>query len=126
MKCSDPNCQNPSHINDIDSFYDDIFTVLTECSESLANVNNTRQMHTVPGRNVHVREVHATARDAYLLWKIGGRPRQGVVLYDLMRNYRLIFKQALRMCKNNKNAIIADKIAVNLCNKDDRTFWREI
>ena len=30
------------------------------------------------------------------------------------------------MCKNNKNAIIADKIADNLCNKDDRTFWREI
>ena len=49
MKCSDPNCQNPSHINDIDSFYDDIFTVLTECSESLANVNSTRQRHKVPG-----------------------------------------------------------------------------
>ena len=26
----------------------------------------------------------------------------------------------------NKNAIIADKIADNLCNKDDRTCWREI
>ena len=125
MKCSDPNCQNPSHINDIDSFYDDIFTVLTECSKSLANVNSIRQRHNVPGWNAHVREVHAAARDAYLLWKIGGRPRQGV-LYDLMRNSRLRFKHALRMCKNNKNAIIADKIADNLCNKDDRTFWREI
>ena len=30
------------------------------------------------------------------------------------------------MCKHNKNTIIADKIADNLCNKDDRTFWREI
>ena len=30
------------------------------------------------------------------------------------------------MCKNNKNATIADKIADNLCNKDDRTFWRKI
>ena len=42
MKCSDPNCQNPNHINDIDTFYDDIFTVLAECSESLANDNSTR------------------------------------------------------------------------------------
>ena len=125
MKCSDPNCQNPSQINDIDSFYDDIFTVLMECSESLPEVNSTRQRHNVPGWNAHVREVHAAARDAYLLWKIGGRPRQGV-LYDLMRNSRLRFKHALRMCTNNKNAIIADKIADNLCNKDDRTFWRKI
>ena len=125
MKCSDPNCQNPGHINDIDSFYDNIFTVLTECSESLANVNSTRQRHNVPGWNAHVREVHAAARDAYLLWKIGGRPRQAV-LYDLMRNSRLRLKHALRMCKNKKNAIIADNIADNLCNKDDRTFWRDI
>ena len=51
MKCSDPNCQNPSHINDIDSCYDDIFTVLMECSESLVNVNSTRQRHNVPGWN---------------------------------------------------------------------------
>ena len=79
----------------------------------------------VPGWNAHVREVHAASRDAYLLWKIGGRPREGV-LYDLMRNSRLRFKHALRLCKNNKNAIIADKIADNLSNKDDRTFWREI
>ena len=69
--------------------------------------------------------MHAAARDAYLLWKLGGKPRQGVI-YDLMRNSRLRFKHALRMCKNNKNTIIADKIADNLCNKDDRTFWREI
>ena len=69
--------------------------------------------------------ISGRVEDAYLLWKIGGRPRQGV-LYDLMRNSRLRFKHALRMCKNNKNAIIADKIADNLCNKDDRTFWREI
>ena len=99
--------------------------VLTEYSESLANVNSRRQKHNVPGWNAHVREVHAAARDAYLLWKIGGRPRQGV-LCDLMRNSRLRFKHTLRMCTNNKNAIIADKIADNLCNKDDRTFWREI
>ena len=71
MKCSDPNCQNPSHINDIETFYDDIYTVLTECSESLAKVNSTWQRHNVPGWNAHVREVHAAARDAYLLWKIG-------------------------------------------------------
>ena len=94
MKCSDSNCQNHSHINDIDSFYDDIFNVLMECSESLVNVNSTRQRHNAPGWNAHVREVHAAAIDAYLLWKIGGRPRQGV-LYDLMRNSRLRCKHAL-------------------------------
>ena len=35
---------------------------------------------------------------------------------------------SLRVCKNRKNTtgIIADNIAANLCQKDDRAFWGEI
>ena len=75
--------------------------------------------------NDHVKNLHAAARDAYLLWKLGGRARQGA-LYDLMRKSRLQFKYALRKCKRNKNAIVADNIAEKLYKKDDKAFWRGI
>ena len=101
-----PNCQNPSHITDIDMLYDDIFTVLTECSESLvARVNSTRQRHNVPGWNAHGRDVHAAARDAYLLWKLGGQAKAWV-LHDLMRNSRLRFLHALRMTVSTVRMLI--------------------
>ena len=72
-----------------------------------------------------MKDVHAAARDAYLLWKQSGKPRQGVI-YDLMKQTRSKFKYALRVCKGNKNSIISDKIAEAMCSKNDRAFWREI
>ena len=72
-----------------------------------------------------MKELHDAARDAYLLWKHSGKHRQGVV-YELMRSSRSQFKHSLRICKKTKNTIIADKIAANLCKKDDRAFWGEI
>ena len=72
-----------------------------------------------------MKDVHAAARDAYLLWKHSGMPRQGVI-YDLMKQTRSKFKYALRVCKGNKNSIISDKIAEAMCAKNDRAFWREI
>ena len=32
-----PNCQSFSQVNDIDEFYDCVFSVLTECSDGLSN-----------------------------------------------------------------------------------------
>ena len=46
----------------------------------------------------HVKNLHMTARDAYLLWKDIGKHRLGVV-YDVMRQARSNFKHALIVCK---------------------------
>ena len=48
------------------------------------------------------------------------------VVYDVMRQARSNFKHVLRVCKNNRNSIIADKIADKISEKNDRDFWREI
>ena len=72
-----------------------------------------------------MKDVHAAARDAYLLWMHSGMPRQGVI-YDLMKQTRSKFKYALRVCKGNNNSIISDKIAEAMCANNDRAFWREI
>ena len=125
VKCTNPDCLCPSHANDIDTLYDNIIEVLSECSKKLENDKYIGKQCGIPGWNDLVKDVHAAARDAYLLWKDSGKPRQGVI-YDLMKQTRSKFKYALRVCKGNKNSIISDKIAEAMCAKNDRTFWREI
>ena len=73
----------------------------------------------------HFKELHEAAREAYLLWRQTGKARQGIV-YDLMRQSRSKFKYALRLCKNSKNKTVADKIAEQLYDKNDKDFWKEI
>ena len=48
-------------------------------------------MHGIRGWNDDVKDMHAAARDAYLIWKPSGNARQRV-LYDLMRRSRSRFK----------------------------------
>ena len=127
VKCTNPNCQTRSHVNDIDEFYDCIFSVLTECSDGLSNMNSDSHIHDIQGWNDDVKDMHAAARDAYLIWKLSDRARHGV-FYDLMQRSRSWFKYALRLCKRNRNTsyTVADRIAHNLCQKDDRAFWGEV
>ena len=37
VKCTNPDCLCPSHANDIDTLYDNIIKVLSECSKKLQN-----------------------------------------------------------------------------------------
>ena len=114
VKCTNPNCSCPSHANDIDELYDNIIKVLSECSEKLKSDKHNSKTYSIPGWNDSVKDLHEAARDAYLLWKHSGKPRQGVV-YDVMKQARAKFKYALRVCKSNKNSIISDKIAESMC-----------
>ena len=124
VKCTNPNCLQANHGTDIDDLYDAIFKVLSESSEKLVKDKHIGRTFK-PGWNDQVKELHEADREAYLLWKHSGKPRQGVV-YDIMKQSRSRFKHGLRMCKTNKNSIIADKIAKTTCEKNDRAFWREI
>ena len=126
VKCIDPNCQVHKHAEGIDDLYESIVNVLSTSSERISRKHNgAGQRRGIPGWNEHVKELHYAARDAYLLWKHSGKHRQGVV-YELMRHSRSQCKHSLRVCKNRKNTIIADKIATTLCKKDDIAYWGEI
>ena len=56
--------------------------VLSESSEKLVKDKLIGRTFT-PDWNDQVKKLHEAARDAYLLWKHSGKPRQGVV-YDIM------------------------------------------
>ena len=69
VKCINPNCRLPSHANYLNTFHDCITTVLIESSAGLENACGASSTYNVPGWNDHVKNLHAAARDAYLLWK---------------------------------------------------------
>nr|XP_055036878.1 uncharacterized protein LOC129424288 [Misgurnus anguillicaudatus] len=76
IMCSDVNCKDPSHQRDICSMYNDIVNALHGCSKPFFKLkgipNKTR-----PGWSKYVSEYQDEAREAFKLWDIAGRPRQG-------------------------------------------------
>ena len=68
----------------------------------------------IPGWTEYVEERHILLRDAYSLWALAGKPRQGYI-YDQLRIARLQFKYALRFCLKNDKQLrakaLADKFA---------------
>ena len=126
IKCNDPNCLNQIHRDEIDELYASIVSALTKCSHAFVSTGkHTVKDFIVPGWNEQVQELHDAARNAYLTWREIGKPRQGDV-FIMMKLSRSKFKYALRKCKRDKETIIADNIAEQLCQKDDRDFWKNI
>ena len=70
-------------------------------------------------------DLHAEARDAFLLWRGNGKPHMGY-LFNTMRSSRARFKLALRECKVQQSRHTADKLAHKLLNHNRRDFWKEI
>ena len=79
----------------------------------------------VPGWNDSVTDLHAEARDAYVLWRNFGKPRFGP-LCQLMRRTRLSFKYAIRQVKRNEDRARADALAKYLESKNDKSFWKNV
>lgn len=126
VRCNDPNCHNCNHHDDLDDFCNSIVITLKRCGHTLrSNRKGAYKYNVVPGWNERVKELHCAARDAYCIWKEIGKPRQGDI-FNVMKLSRMKFKQAIRKCKREKETIIADNIAEQLCQKDHRKFWKEI
>ena len=81
--------------------------------------------HQIAGWNEACTELHAEARDAFLLWINSGKPRQGAT-FELMSKSRARFKHALRQCKDASSHHTADSIAKKLLKCDSRGFWKEV
>ncbi len=62
---------------------------------------------------VHVADLHDVARDAFLLWKEQGKPRQGPI-FEKKKRANAHFKYALRYIKNNEDSMRRDALATKL------------
>lgn len=123
--CDDPSCKDPRHISAINRLYTDIVSSLKEAGLSFLKAKKDKPYNCVPGWNDYCKQAHSEAREAYYLWRCNGRPRYGDLFNDMKRS-RSYFKYVIRKCKNDKNRINADKLAMHLLGKSDKLFWKEI
>ena len=123
------SCTREEHLANIDRNYASVVQRLITAAEAwLGRYDNHGRPSppSRPGWTEYVKDQHALAREWYKLWVNFNRPRVGYVA-QMMRFHRARFKYALRACKQNKQIILADKLAENLLEKDRGTdFWKQI
>jgi exonuclease III len=125
LLCDDIHCTDVQHTQQIDLMYKSITESLHEAGLFLVEQCDKYRDNEIPGWNDYCKQVHAEAREAFLIWIDNGRPRAGP-LFKLMSTTRSKFKLALRQCKYDKTKIKADKLAERLINKNTNEFWKEI
>ena len=68
---------------------------------------------------------YSEARDAFKLWNLSSKPRQGDV-FQSMKQSRARFKFQLRQCKRDEARIWADIIADDLVKRNTALFWSHV
>lgn len=128
LTCSDAACKDIEHKHCIDSLYEKISQALLDAStDFMSSKNNSRTDKNiyVPGWNNVCKDAHYQARQAFLLWRSYGSPKQGTV-YEIMKSTRANFKLLLRKCKIEKENNVADSLAQNYLSKSNKEFWSDI
>jgi hypothetical protein len=82
LTCTDIGCECLEHCLSIDVMYDGLIGALN--SAAVHFVKPKKRFKQVPGWNDYCRETHAAAREAFLLWQVNGKLRQGQ-LFDTMK-----------------------------------------
>ena len=104
--------------------YTSIIDALVTASEEITD-KTCKNFDQVLGWNDYCKAAHSDARNAYLIWRNSGKPRNGY-MYSEMKRTRSYFKYVLRKCKSNKDINAANVLANKLLAKDDKGFWKEI
>ena len=121
LTCRDISCCDGHHVNEIQTYYNDIIRVLLSSGETSRAPQHYVE---VPGWNDLVSECHREARACYIQWRNHGKPRAGTVYWEMTQS-RIDFKRALKNCKRQREEIIDNNIASNL-HGDSKKFWKEI
>ena len=69
--------------------------------------------------------MNSESRADYLLWKAPGKPRAGLLYFNMCQS-RIRFKRTLRECRQNEEIIRANEHAKSLMEKDMTSFWKGI
>ena len=105
LRCTDVNCKNVNHRDDICKFYDDIIAAMSSASDTVFDRCHNANRHTgdnsIPGWNIHVDQLHDAARQSFKAWVDADKPKHGFV-FDEMKRSRASFKYELRFL--NKTA----------------------
>ena len=124
LLCDDATCTDDTHRDAIDNMFDGINNALKDASAHIST-NSSHKVKKIPNWRETCADLHDQARDAFILWKINGKPRAGPIC-QIMRSTRANFKAALRLCKKNNQRDEADQLAKKLLNSNRKDFWKNI
>ena len=125
--CSNVMCQEQSHKDGIQFFYDEILRALkSACTKSLLRRKNKRKFKHCLGWNNTMKEQYTTSRNAYKKWLLVGKPKKGVHFSE-MKAAKKKFKYAFRKRKRTLEQSKADAIASALISDSSgKSFWCSI
>lgn len=124
LMCDDVHCTSVAHRKAIDVMYKSIIDNVVQASDDIFHECKSHD-NQILGWNDVCKEIHAEAREAFLVWCANGKPKNGY-LFDTMKRSRATFKYALRKCKANDSRAKADNLAIKFLKKDSKSFWNEI
>ena len=105
----------------IDQSYDDVCSTLRQSGvDSIPSVD-VKDGRDFIGFNEFLNELHIAARTDHIAWRDAAKPRSGLICSNMNRS-RLKFKYALKQCKQNQYAIMANEHAKSIMNKDMNSF----
>ena len=120
------NCHNftcEKHMNDIETFHNDIVCACLKAAECLPTTNNSNKT-SVPGWS----EYCATAREKAMfwhnIWRNAGKPHSGQ-LANLRRSTRAHYHRAVRKVKRNESIIRSEQMAKFIHKNDMRNLFKE-
>ena len=124
LLCMNTNCKEIGHKKDIDILFESI-KLMFQNSTSDYLCEGRKKYKIIPGWNDYVKEFHKLARENFLIWKNNGKPTDGFLCEEMKRT-RALFKNALKICKDEENKIRGEKLLNNMKTKNYTGFWKEI
>ena len=124
--CKKVGCNDKNHLLELTDIYRRLVTSVSFASQRHARAKRKKNKYRViPGWNRRVKSVHKLARDNYLKWLENGRERN-TNEFNLMKNSRREFKQALNECIMNEQAERDISIEEKYKQNNYSGFWKDV
>ena len=117
----DKACCIHDHQIDIDIYYNELVHALTVAADfSIPKVPRSALKHYW---SVALDDLKQSSKDAYDLWVLYGRPRNGII-FDLMKDAKYKYKLAIRDAVRCYEYKFSDELYEHLLSKNMSDFWR--
>jgi hypothetical protein len=123
IECGNLYCSDTKHHSFIDSYCNDIISVLDNASHCIPQTCISNK-YRVPGWNDFIKPYKQESIFWHRLWVIHGKPKTGVIV-DNMRSSRREYHYAIRATRKHDNAIRKSKFLDSLL-KGGRDFFSEV
>lgn len=124
-ECTDPDCSNEHHLNELDEYAEFIIEVCTTASDCVPKSSHNAKRKRIPGWNQFVKPLHEKAMFWHMIWNQNGRPQQGVVA-DIRRHTRSLYHKAVKKTMRLETELRYRNMSQEFNNKEKSAFWTEV